>query len=386
VTCGKWHSTRMRIAFYAPLKPPDHPVASGDRSMARALIAAIERAGHEISLASHFRSFDSGDTRRQARLREEGRKLAHRYLRRIERGGEAPDLWFTYHLYHKAPDWLGPVVTARLHIPYVIVEASYAPKQEGGKWALGHRAVGEAVQNADLILQPNPVDAECVLPLLTEPKRMKALRPFTDTAPFRALDRVASRAAVSALLGLDESVPWLVTVAMMREDQKLLSYRILADALAQIGEKRWQLVIAGAGAAQREIRELFMAFGERVRWAGVVTPEVLRQLYRAADLYVWPAVKEAFGMAFIEAQAAGLPVVAGRSGGIPNIVIDGETGLLTREGDARAFTEAVGSLLRDPVRRAEMARAAARFAEQHLDIGAASSFLDAELQRLVGPR
>ena len=176
----------MRIAFYAPLKPPDHPVASGDRAMARALIAALERGGHDVTLASRFRSYDSGDARRQARLREEGRKLAHRYLRKIEQGAERPDLWFTYHLYHKAPDWLGPLVAQRLGIPYVVAEASYAPKQEGGRWALGHRAVAEAIRQAALILQPNPADAECVLPLLEAPERMIHLRPFVDTAPFRA--------------------------------------------------------------------------------------------------------------------------------------------------------------------------------------------------------
>ena len=57
-------------------------------------------------------------------------------------------------------------------------------------------------------------------------------------------------------------------------------------------------------------------------------------------------------MALLEAQAAGLPVVAGRSGGVPSVVADGETGLLAPEGDAAAFAEAVGALLADPERRA----------------------------------
>ena len=56
-------SRRMRIAFYAPLKPPDHPVTSGDRAMARALIAALKLAGHEVTIASRFRSRDAGDPR-----------------------------------------------------------------------------------------------------------------------------------------------------------------------------------------------------------------------------------------------------------------------------------------------------------------------------------
>ncbi|HJS32647.1 MAG TPA: glycosyltransferase family 1 protein, partial [Alphaproteobacteria bacterium] len=48
----------MRIVFYAPLKPPDHPVPSGDRRMAQLLIAACESAGHEVELAARFRSYE----------------------------------------------------------------------------------------------------------------------------------------------------------------------------------------------------------------------------------------------------------------------------------------------------------------------------------------
>ena len=376
----------MRIAFYAPLKPPDHPVASGDRAMARALIAALTLAGHEVGIASHFRSYDSGDARRQARVREEGRKLAHRYLRKIEKGGERPDLWFTYHLYHKAPDWLGPEITARLGIPYVIAEASYAPKQAGGRWDLGHRASADAIGRADLILEPNPVDAECVRPLIGSPERLAPLVPFLDTAPFRAPERSGARAEIGAMLDLDPGEPWLLTVAMMREDQKLLSYRALADALARLADRRWRLIIAGAGTAEAQVRQAFAPFGERVRWAGIVAPDALKQLYRASDLYVWPAIKEAWGMALLEAQAAGLPVVAGRSGGVSSVVADGETALLTPEGDAAAFAEALAILLDDPTRRAAMGEAAMRRGEREHDVAAAAATLDRHLRQLVGSR
>ena len=70
-------------------------------------------------------------------------------------------------------------------------------------------------------------------------------------------------------------------------------------------------------------------------------------LYASADLYVWPAIGEAWGMALLEAQAAGLPVVVGRSGGIPDIVADGEAGILVQAGDARALALAVATLLDD---------------------------------------
>lgn len=373
----------MRIAFYAPLKPPDHPVTSGDRTVARSLIAALRHAGHEVDLASHFRSYDGGDSDRQKRLADEGGKLAERYLRRIGESVARPDLWFTYHLYHKAPDWIGPAVTKRLGIPYVVAEASYAPKQAGGAWDLGHRAVADALREAALVLEPNPADAECVQPLLSSPEKLALLPPFLDTAPFRAPSRGVSRTEIERTLDLDATKPWLLTVAMMREDQKLQSYRVLADAMARLTDKPWELIIAGAGEAEPAVRDAFAPLAERLRWAGVLQPERLRALYRAADLYLWPAVKEAYGMAFLEAQAAGLPVVAGRSGGVPGVVAEGSTGLLAAEGDAAAFADAVAVLLADPVRRQAMGEAAMSRALREHDISVAAKRLDDHLRRLV---
>ena len=136
----------MRVAFYAPLKSPDHPVPSGDRRMARAFLALLQDLGHETVLASRFRSLDrTGDPERQRRLAALGARLAARY-----RG--SPQLWFTYHLYHKAPDHLGPAVSRRLGIPYVVAEASVARRRAEGPWAAGYAASLEALAAADLVL------------------------------------------------------------------------------------------------------------------------------------------------------------------------------------------------------------------------------------------
>ena len=376
----------MRIAFYAPLKPPDHPVASGDRAMARGLIAALTLADHNVEVASDFRSYDDGDAERQKQLRGEGMKLAERYVRRAKRNAAGPDLWFTYHLYHKAPDWIGPAVTAKLGIPYVVAEASFAPKQAGGRWDLGHNAVANALRHAALVLQLNPNDAECVLPLLDSPGRLAPLPPFLETATFRGPTRQQSRAAIGRSFDLDATQPWLLTVAMMRDDQKLISYRVLAEAMFKLARKPWQLVIAGAGPAEREVRALFEPFGDRIRWPGLLPSGQLKQLYRAADLFVWPAIKEAFGMALLEAQAAGLPVVAGRSPGVASVVADGKTGMLVPEGDAGAFAEAVKTLLTDPEQRRALGRAASRRAARVHDISVAAHLLDRHIHRLTGAK
>ena len=134
----------MRIAFYAPLKSPTSTVPSGDRMIARMFIRALEMKGHDVTLASRLRTFDDGRIQgRQQRLRDLGERAADRLIKRYRSMAieDLPALWFTYHLYHKAPDWIGPKAASALAIPYVIAEASHAPKQAEGKWSLGQGRV-----------------------------------------------------------------------------------------------------------------------------------------------------------------------------------------------------------------------------------------------------
>ncbi|MFB3078991.1 MAG: hypothetical protein ACE1Y4_13415, partial [Lysobacterales bacterium] len=71
----------MRIAFYAPMKSPEHPNPSGDRQIAQLLMRALDQGGHQVHLASQHRSYDgTGDTRAQAAIKREGGRLASRLL------------------------------------------------------------------------------------------------------------------------------------------------------------------------------------------------------------------------------------------------------------------------------------------------------------------
>src|SRR5262245_49646293 len=100
----------MRIAFYAPLKSPDHPLPSGDRQMARLLVMAMERAGHQVELASALRSFSSRpEPDHYAAVSEKAAAEIAR-LSAAWRESGAPDLWFCYHPYYKAPDLFGPAL------------------------------------------------------------------------------------------------------------------------------------------------------------------------------------------------------------------------------------------------------------------------------------
>jgi len=377
----------MRIAFYAPMKPPTHGTPSGDRRVAGMYMDALARAGHRVELVSTFRSYDgTGDAARQEALRAQGvalgRGLADQW--RSAAHGARPDLWFTYHVYHKAPDWLGPEASAALGIPYVIAEASHAPKRAQGRWALGHQGAEAAIRRAQLLLCPTRDDVAGLVPLAADPSRVVWLPPFLDAAPFAAarLERGANRARLASAHGIDPAVPWISIAAMMRPGDKLASFRALAATLARVTDLPWRLLVAGDGAARADAEAAFSAaVPGRAIFLGALRLEEVAALAAASDLCVWPAVNEAYGMALLEAAAAGIPAVACAVRGVPDVVLEGKTGLLAAPGDEAGLAALVRGLLLDPRRRESMGLAAAAFAAGERSVDAAARRLGELLPR-----
>ncbi|NQW51339.1 MAG: glycosyltransferase family 4 protein [Rhodospirillales bacterium] len=375
----------MRVLLHTPLKPPDSPVPSGDREMARGLVRLLERLGHRVAMPAASRVAPGAPpVAEHLWLERRGRAQAARVIARWRalpaHHPERFDLWVTYHCYYRKPDWLGPVVTRALGLPYVIVEASHAPRRAQGPTRLGHRAVERALAAADLVLTVNPRDMAGVKARLRPGARQVWLPPFIDVAPFRPFsgpDRARRETA---------QPPLLLSVGMMRTRDKLDSYRVLARAFALLKDREWRALLVGDGPARGEIEALMAPFGSRVRFAGAVPHAELPALYASADLYLWPAINEAYGMAFLEAQAAGLPVIAGRTGGVPAVVADGVTGLLTPIGDAASFAAAVARLLEAPAERARLGVAAAARVAAHHDERAAAHALASALATLPGLR
>jgi hypothetical protein len=378
----------MRVAFYAPMKPPDHPVPSGDRQMAQLLLRALKDGGHQVELASRLRSWQSKpDAERQKRLDGLGAKLAARLLKRYRarHPADRPAVWLTYHLYYKAPDFVGPRVAAGLGIPYLVAEASLAEKRAGGPWDHGHQAAKKAMAEARFILNLNPEDAEA----LPATWRQRRLHPFLDSAPYETASRARPRhrrewAERSAA---DERQPWLVALAMMREGDKLASYRLLAQSLRGLPDLPWQLLIAGDGPARGQVEQAFQAFAtgrkKRVHFLGELRAEAVPGLLAAADLVVWPAIGEAYGMALLEAQAAATPLVAGKLPGVAAIVEEGRSGILTKPGDAATFAAAIRALLSAPALRRQMSQAAQQLITERHSLKAAAHRLTEILEEAV---
>ncbi|HJQ60680.1 MAG TPA: glycosyltransferase family 4 protein [Vineibacter sp.] len=385
----------LRIAFHTPLKPLDHPVPSGDRAMARALAGLLQRLGHTVRPVDSYTAGGAVTPMKpdtlpglQGHAHSRAETLIKSWQRLSAGDPQRPTTWFSYHVWYKRPDWLGPAVARALDIPYVIAEASYAPKRAGGPWDLGHRATADAVHAADLVLTLNPDDAPCLRPLLAAPEVMTLVPPFLDAAPFymAGAERARHRAALRQRFDWPSGTPVLLAVAMMRPPDKLASYRVLAEALQSVLDRDWRLLVVGDGEARAEVERLVAPLAGRVGFAGALPAEALPSYYAGADLYVWPAINEAYGISLLEAQAAGLPVIAGRTRGVPAVVADGQTGLLPPLGDAAAFAAAIRILLDDPDRRVAMGRAAVqRIAREH-DLGAATRHVGGALDAMLARR
>jgi glycosyltransferase involved in cell wall biosynthesis len=371
----------MRVWFHAPMKPPTHPVPSGDRRMARLLMRALTRSGCAVSLASRLRTYDGvGDPVRQQIVAGRADRIVARLIARARCDG-APDAWLTYHLYHKAPDLLGPAVADALGVPYVVAEASRAPKRAHGPWAEPYERCERALARADAVLSLNPADDACVVPVLRPGVPIVALKPFLDPRPFSKARRRRSavRADLAARFGLDPGAPWLCAAAMMRPGDKARSYAALAEAAAGLDAP---LLIAGDGPERAAVERAFSVRAAPTVFLGALNEAALADLFAASDVLVWPALNEAYGMALLEAQAAGCPVVAGASGGVAGVVADGETGLLTPEGDAAALARAAADLLADAACRTRMAEAAVRRVTADHTLTAAAATLRSVLERV----
>jgi glycosyltransferase involved in cell wall biosynthesis len=360
----------MRIAYYAPLKSPDHPVPSGDRQMAQMLKAALQLAGNTVELASEFRSFSATPTveSHAAALAEAEREIAR--LSALWEAGQKPDLWFCYHPYYKAPDLIGPTLSTRFAIPYVTAEASYSARRNIGTWAENQARLADTVKSAALNICFTARDRDGLAESAPQ-GRFEMLPPFIDVAAFAAPPPPTP------------DLSKLIAVGMMRPGDKMESYRMLARALEMLPHLPWRLSIVGDGACRAEVEAEFSRIAPgRIEWLGERRPAEVPNLLRGAGIYVWPGCGEAYGLAYLEAQAAGLPVVAQHIAGVPEVVRHGITGLLTQAGDIAALAGAIERLLTNASESLELGAAARRFVFEERSLEAAAKRLATILPRV----
>lgn len=348
------------VAFYAPMKPPTHPVPSGDREMARNLMAAIGARGDRVDLVSELQIYDSkGDAARQTDLT----RLAGDETRRLTEtlAGSDTALWVTYHSYYKSPDLIGPAVCAALNLPYIQIESSRARSRLTGPWASFAAAAEAAADAANVIFYLIGLD------LITLKRDQRAGQQLIHLRPFLPQSTLPDAA--------DCATGPMISVGMMRQRDKLASYQIIAETLTHLPGD-WRLDIAGDGPARARVQALMAPFGDRVRFLGQLDRAALAAAYANAALFFWPGVNEAYGMVYLEAQAAGLPVVAQDRTGVREVVLSGIQP--SPKAGPQALADALDHLLRNPNERQNLGSQARKtIAQYHLTGAATQTFWSA---------
>lgn len=267
-------------------------------------------------------------------------------------------------------------VFLRPAVPYVVMLKGVAAdeaRHESGRAALGLRVAGsfEAAnaRRADGVVVPSRYSSEAVQRAYGLPQERIAVVPEPVLPP--EADGADSHAPARPR-------PTVLSVARQyprkRTDVLLRAVPELAERISDV-----RVRIVGDGPELPALEELARELGvtDRVVFRGRIPDGELAREYAGADVFCLPSEQEAYGIAAVEAMAAGLPVVAARAAALPEVVDEGVDGLLVEPGRAGPLTDALVRLLRDPGLRERMGRAGRRKAEARGPIQHARAFLEA---------
>lgn len=265
----------------------------------------------------------------------------------------------------------GSELTVPGHLPFVQLLARRALRGArivvaagGYPAAEGHRVAGRA------------------LPTVVVP-------PGVDTTRFVPLDPSA-RAEARARFGIDADATVVLGLSRLVPRK---GFDVLLQALHRVREDHpeTQLVIAGDGRDRSRLEQLAAALGVPVTFLGSVDHDDLPAVYGCADVFAmvcrdrWFGLEqEGFGIVFLEAAAAGVPAIAGRSGGSAEAVVDGETGVVIDEPrSVDDVADALLDLLDDPARRARLGAAARARAERAFAYDLLAADLQASIEHAI---
>jgi len=165
---------------------------------------------------------------------------------------------------------------------------------------------------------------------------------------------------------LAQRPPTIVSVGRLTREK---GHAVLLGAMAKAkcSMPHARLLICGTGPEEAALARQAEQVTQGVEFLGFVSD--VRPVLAAADLFAMPSLSEGLGVAALEAMAMAKPVVASATGGLRELVLDSETGLLVPPGDADALAEGLLVLLRDPARAQRMGQAGRQRALAHYDRG-----------------
>ena len=193
-------------------------------------------------------------------------------------------------------------------------------------------------------------DDRARLAALLGPERVGLLRRGIERELFNPGRR--DRAWLSTTFGIPPGRRVVISVGRLDPIKNVL---VLARAVRQLVDQGLdlQLFCAGKGPDRDAVTALL---GERVTSPGMLPPDTLARVYASADVCAQPAVVEELSNAVLEGASSALPLVVAAGSGSERFVVEGKTGLVSREATPQAWAEALAELLRDPERTAAMGR------------------------------
>lgn len=264
------------------------------------------------------------------------------------------------HLHHENLWPFADLLRARLHCPIVytvhILQPSRTP---GGATARSRSDQAAAVRGCDLVAAPSHFAAAAVRDSYSPPRVVRLLPNIVEPPDLHEGGiggeiRVDPPRVVYAGR-FDHAKGFDVLFEVMREaiaTEPSLHFDIAGGLPAsRKGERRW---------LARWNRTAPPAAADRVHFHGWVDRARLRAIYSRASAQIVPSRCETFGLSAAEGMAHGLPVVAARAGALPELIADGDTGLLAPEGDGGAIAARISEILADPLRAREIGRRAAQ--------------------------
>ncbi len=262
------------------------------------------------------------------------------------------------------------LIGPHLGLPYAAVlhgsEVTVPGRLPGTKQLLG-RVLG----SASLLISAGGYPAAEAERAVRNPPPIVQVPPGVDTTRFVPLAPI-ERASARARLGLPPAGPLVLSVSRLVPRKGM---DVLIKAAAQLAgpgrHNDLHVVIAGHGRDKRRLEHLIRRSGAPVRLLGRVPNVDLPDLFACVDLFVlccrsrWAGLEqEGFGIVFLEAAAAGVPSVAGESGGSAEAVVDGETGFVMRDpSDVDTVAAAIERLIYDPALASRQGQAARHRAE-----------------------
>lgn len=193
-----------------------------------------------------------------------------------------------------------------------------------------------------------------------DPARVRVVNPGVDLGVF------AGASGAGASWRREEKYEGRIVVATIGRLDPRKNQAAVVNAVADLAARFPQLiyVVAGAGRTSDQLKALARArgVGDRIVFLGAVSADLKLAIFGGCDIFAMPAVRdgpdvEGFGMVFLEAAACGKPAIAGREGGQPDAVADGQTGFVVDGNDQSAVTASLERLVADPGLRRRMGEA-----------------------------